>query len=294
MVAPYGQRARRLLPRPPRPARPTRVEALPPLVVLPPFVAPAAGLGTIVDALAEALSPETTRLQQRVLQLEPAPGGWRLTIEDGSTAEQTSEEFDAVIVATPAAPAATLVRSVDERIAELLAGVEYSSCAIVQLGYPTDQLPNPLDAAGVVVPHVEGRPLQACSFTSLKYAGRAPDGTVLMRAFFGGALQPELLELDDERLVELAREELNELLGVEGQPILTSVTRWHQSMPQYHLGHLPRVEEIEQRAARYPGLELAGAAFRGVGIPHCINSGQQAADRVLAKMHQPAGAVEQT
>jgi oxygen-dependent protoporphyrinogen oxidase len=263
------------------------------------FVAPATGLETIVHALADALGPQTTRLQQKVTRLDPTTGGWRLTIEDGATGEQTTEEYEAVIVTTPAPATAALIRSVDERMAELLGGVEYSSCAIVQLAYPTDQVKQPLDAAGMVVPHVEGRPLQACSFTSVKYAGRAPDGTVLMRAFFGGALQPELLELDDDRLVELAREELNTLLGVEGAPILTSVKRWDQSMPQYHVGHVPRVAEIEELAARHPGLELAGATFRGVGIPHCINSGQQAAERVLAQSERPtpehpASPVQQT
>jgi oxygen-dependent protoporphyrinogen oxidase len=257
------------------------------------FVAPAEGLGRIIDALGSALGGEAVRLGQQVKQLEPASSGWRLTVEDTVTGRCTTEEFNAVIIATPANVAARLLQPVDARLGGLLAGVGYSSCAIVHLAYPLDRVRHPLDAAGLVVPHVEGRPMQACSFYSVKYAGRAPDGVVVLRAFFGGALHPELTALDDDCLTELAQSEVATLLGAEGQPLLASVTRWPKSMPQYQVGHLQLVDKVERCVERHAGLELAGAAYRGVGIPHCIHSGEQAAERILAAIDQTSGKVEQ-
>jgi oxygen-dependent protoporphyrinogen oxidase len=250
------------------------------------FVAPTAGLSTIVKALGSALGGQSLRLGQRVQQLEPTLNGWRLGVEDATTGRQSTEQYDAVIVAVPAGAAARLLRQIDERAAELLAVIEYSSCVVVQLAYPVDRVRHALDAAGLVVPDVEGRSMQACSFSSVKYAGRAPDGTVLFRAFFGGALRPELLNLDDHSFVDLAKREVGTLLAAEGEPLLTSVTRWRDAMPQYHLGHLHRVDEIQRRIDRHTGLALAGAYLRGVGIPHCIHSGERAADQLLATILQ--------
>ncbi|MEM6799605.1 MAG: FAD-dependent oxidoreductase, partial [Planctomycetota bacterium] len=96
----------------------------------------------------------------------------------------------------------------------------------------------------------------------------------------GGALQPGLAELPDEELHKLVREELRALLGVIGNPLETEIARWPRGMPQYHLGHLDHVDQIESLVAKLPGLELAGAAYRGVGVPQCIHGGEQAAERV--------------
>ena len=109
----------------------------------------------------------------------------------------------------------------------------------------------------------------------------ATNGHVLIRVFVGGALQADLAVLPDDKLIALARKELGELIGAEGQPDLCRITRWEGAMPQYHLGHLDLVKQIESRVAELPGLELAGNAYRGVGVPQCIHSGEQAAQRVL-------------
>ena len=104
---------------------------------------------------------------------------------------------------------------------------------------------------------------------------------MLIRVFIGGALQPELVERDDSELTCIALQDLAELLGASGDPELVQVIRWHNAMPQYHLGHLEQpVDRIAARVAQRPGLALAGSGYRGVGIPHCIHSGQQAADQV--------------
>ena len=111
----------------------------------------------------------------------------------------------------------------------------------------------------------------------------------LIRVFVGGALQPELLQLSDAELRRLALEDLSALLNITGEPQITDIARWPASMPQYHVGHLDRVARIEQLTARHPNLALAGNAYHGVGIPQCIASGQQAAERIASWHQNPSG-----
>jgi oxygen-dependent protoporphyrinogen oxidase len=178
-----------------------------------------------------------------------------------------------------------LLRGVDAPLADDLAAIPYASSATVTLAYRREDVPHPLDGFGFVVPHVERRPLLAGTFSSLKYPGRAPDGTVLVRAFVGGALQPELVELSDAALLRSVREELGALIGVRNEPLLSRIARWRQAMPQYQVGHLDRVARIRDRAATL-GLQLAGNAYEGVGIPDCIRSGETAADSLFAGLQR--------
>jgi hypothetical protein len=140
---------------------------------------------------------------------------------------------------------------------------------------------NLLDGFGFVVPAVEKRRIIAGSMASVKFPGRAPEGKVLLRVFVGGALQPELGELPDDEIRQLVLEELRELIGLSGEPEFCEVIRWLSMMPQYHVGHLDLVAKIEERSAAIPHFALAGNAYRGVGIPFCIRSGEQAAERVM-------------
>ncbi|MGH8012250.1 MAG: protoporphyrinogen/coproporphyrinogen oxidase, partial [Candidatus Binataceae bacterium] len=144
--------------------------------------------------------------------------------------------------------------------------------------------PRPPVGFGFVVPVIEGRRIIAGSFSSLKFAGRAPAGLVLARAFIGGALQAELMRLDDDAMAAAAREEFAALTGVRGAPLFTYVKRWPRAMPQYAVGHLDRVDTIEAEAAAIPYFALAGAFMRGVGIPDCIASGERAAETVFAQV----------
>jgi oxygen-dependent protoporphyrinogen oxidase len=190
-------------------------------------------------------------------------------------------DADALIVATPAYDAARLLMPHDAELACLLGEVRYSSAASVNLAYRAADIPRLPESFGFVVPVKERRKIIACTFSSVKFAHRAPDGTVLMRTFLGGALQSEMMALEDSALVAAAREEIAALLGVRAEPVLTHVQRWPEQMPQYSLGHLDRVARIERRSSALPGLALAGAAYRGVGIPDCVHSGEQAAEAVL-------------
>src|SRR5262249_35043839 len=152
--------------------------------------------------------------------------------------------------------------------------------ATVSLAYRSSDV-GALPGFGFVVPAIERRSLLACTFASRKFAGRAPDGHELLRAFVGGARRPDLPALPDAELIELVRSELRALLGITADPLLLRVHRQLRAMPQYTVGHLDRVAAIEARVAGLPGLALAGAAYRGVGIPDCVRAGEEAADAVL-------------
>jgi len=120
--------------------------------------------------------------------------------------------------------------------------------------------------------------LIACTFSSVKFSGRAPEGHVLLRAFAGGALQPDIFALDESVMAEKVEADLRELLGITTKPLFTEVAKWERSMPQYEVGHLDRITEIENEVSKLPGLTLAGNAYRGAGIPDCIRSGEAAAE----------------
>ena len=240
------------------------------------FVTLKEGMEDLVAALATRLQPGTVLLKQRVAGVERRGDRWRV-----ATAEGADLDADRVIVATESHAAARMLRYVDPTLATLLAEIPYASSATVTLGYRRADVPHPLDGFGFVVPRTEKRALLACTFSSVKYAGRAPEGDVLLRAFVGGALNEAVLELDDAPLVMRARAELREALGITAAPALARVFRWPKAMPQYHVGHLARVETIERRAGALPGLDLAGGAYRGVGISDCVRSGEGAAERAL-------------
>ena len=190
-------------------------------------------------------------------------------------------EADAVCLALPASASAHLLRDIDDQVASELEGISYASSATINLAYKREDIPHALDGFGFVVPFIEKRSLMACTFSSVKFAGRAPDGCELLRAFVGGALQPEILALPEAELITRVRADLKDLLGIERPPPFTEVSRWEQSMPQYHVGHIDKVKRIRERVASLPRLALAGNAYSGVGIPDCIRSGESAADDLI-------------
>jgi oxygen-dependent protoporphyrinogen oxidase len=139
---------------------------------------------------------------------------------------------------------------------------------------------------GFVVPAIENRKIMACTFSSLKYPGRAPQDKILLRAFVGGILQPDLFTADDGAMEWNVRAELASLLGVNANPLFTRIWRHPDSMPQYHVGHQERIQRIETALARFPTLALAGSAYHGVGISDCVRTGEEAAERVIERLRR--------
>lgn len=239
------------------------------------FVSLDRGMQGLVDALAAVLPRDNIHLGCPVRGLS-RDQAWRLHTGKGDF------DVDGVIVATPAPATAELIQGFDPLIARELGEIPYASSVTMSLAFRRSEVPADLDGFGFVVPHVEGREILACTYSSVKYPGRAPVDGVLLRVFIGGALQPEMLERDDPSLVGSARRELQALLGIGATPLFTDVHRHIRAMPQYRVGHLDRIARIDARLREHPGLQLAGNAYRGVGMPDCIHSGEQAAERLFA------------
>lgn len=240
------------------------------------FLTPRRGMSSLLDAIAAKLKPGVVQTNVAVTALSREGSQWLVR------ANERTETFDAVIVAVPAYIAHTLLRPLDETLADETAAIPHAGCSVVVAGYRREQIQRPIQGAGLVVPHCEGRKIIAVSFSSDKFAGRARDDYVILRTFVGGALQADLAKLPDDDLKQLTAEELHDLVGLVGPPEFSVIARWLGVMPQYHVGHLDRVARIEARVQAIPRFALAGNAYRGVGIPFCIRSGEQAAERVTA------------
>ncbi|HEX4209616.1 MAG TPA: protoporphyrinogen oxidase, partial [Candidatus Binataceae bacterium] len=184
----------------------------------------------------------------------------------------------------PAYASAAILEGLAPRLAARLRSLNYASAATVNLAYRVSDFSNPPDGFGFVVPIIEQRRIIAGSFSSLKFAGRAPSEMMLARVFMGGALQHGMMELDDSQMAAAARDEFRDLFDVTAEPLCTFVRRWPQSMPQYLVGHRERVNGIDGSAAELDRLILAGAYLHGVGIPDCIAGGERAADSILARL----------
>jgi protoporphyrinogen/coproporphyrinogen III oxidase len=204
----------------------------------------------------------------------PGAGGarWLVRLAGGEAIEA-----DAVCVALPAHAAAHLLSGIDADLAAELGAIPYASTATVNLAYSRASVPHPLDGFGFVVPHVERRAALACTFSSVKFPGRAPAGHALLRAFVGGALQPEMFALDEEEMTRVVRRDLRDLLGIEAPPLFAHVEKWPRSMAQYHLGHTARVGRIRRHLSSLAGLALCGNAYTGAGLPDCVREGERAA-----------------
>lgn len=243
------------------------------------FVSFRQGMQTLVDRLAACLLAGTVRLHTRVSGLQRLPGTsrWLVHVQD-----HPALEADALCLALAAPQAGQLLADLAPELSATLQEIPYASSAIVNIAFKRADVAHPLHGMGFVVPAIEQRTLIACSFSSVKFSGRAPQDQVLLRAFVGGALQQAQYELSDAAMQHAVCQDLQQLLGITSDPTYISVSRHPQSMAQYHLGHLQRVARVEALVGRLPGLVLAGNAYHGVGIPDCIHSGDTAAQALLA------------
>ncbi len=257
-----------------------RAQQSPPAI----FTTLATGLETLIERMVSKLPSASLRLQTPVLQIEADRGRWRLTTAQGE------DRFDAVVLATPLHVTQALLRPLGEgaRLIGLLPQ-QATSAIVVALAFAGAQaahlrIPG---GFGFVVPQTfdgESGPthqLLACTFVHQKFPGRAPQGAVLLRAFFGGDSGEALLGEADDKLVERARLQLSRVLGPLPKASETIVRRWPHSLPQYAVGHLERMAELESLLGTMPGLHLVGSAYHGVGLPDLIRQGRATA-RLLA------------
>lgn len=241
------------------------------------------GLGGLIASLEDRLSGAGASLcrgtnVQAVRTAGSGPGPpYRIELEgrDGLEAE-------AVILATPAYVSAGFLRPFDEAAALALDGIPYASTMTISMVFPESAVKSLIRGYGFVVPRVENRSLIAATWSSMKWAERAPVGQCLVRCYLGRRGREHLLDLDDTELTGRACRELEAIAGIQSPPLHVEVYRWPRAMPQYIRGHRERVRHIRERVARQPGLYVTGAAYDGIGIPDCIRDAEQTAAKLSA------------
>jgi oxygen-dependent protoporphyrinogen oxidase len=246
------------------------------------FVSFRTGMQTLVEALEGALPEGVVRKRARVTALRRAGSEWRLGVA-GPGSPEREVAAEAVVLALPAPACAPLLREAAPVLAEQVGAIPCGGAATVTGCWPCREVSHPLDGFGFVVPRTEGRAILGCTFSHVKYEHRAPEGHALLRAFL--PLPPGAEELPDDeleaRLTAAGLADLRALLGIRAEPTFTLCWFGRAVMPHYRVGHLERVAEIERLAEQLPGFALAGNAYRGVGIPDSIRSGEQAAERLV-------------
>jgi oxygen-dependent protoporphyrinogen oxidase len=241
------------------------------------FVTLDRGMQVLVNRLVELIGRENIHYNTDVNSLVREKNEWRI----GLAKLDDDRVFDQVILAVPTAVASRLLKSVDAHVSDLLASIRYASSAVTCLLVERSQIEHALDGFGFVVPAKENRSILACSFSSIKFAGRCSSDKVILRIFMGGELSPDMWQLPDDELLKMAIGDLRGYLGLSGFPERHWIKRWPYSMPQYDVGHLALARSIEQALVNLAGVHYAGAGLRGVGVPDCITSGEKAANAVV-------------
>lgn len=234
------------------------------------------GMGQLPAALTRALPAASLRTREPVAWLTPDTP---FRVMSATGLELAAR---AVVLAVPASVAARLVAPFDAALAAGVGTLRAVSTATITLGYPRAQVAHPCAGMGFIVPRGESTRLLAVSWVSSKWAGRAPADWLLLRAFAGGALDADVLDASDDALVAAMHADLAPILGLAAPPLFSRVHRWHEASPQYEVGHLARVADIDRQVAATPGLFLAGSSYRGVGMPDVIADARATADRVCA------------
>ncbi len=247
------------------------------------------GMQQLVDAVLARLTATALRSHTPVQSIQPQNGGWLISAGYGT------DQFDAVLVATPTQAAATLLEIASADLAQELRSIHYSSSVTLTLGYDQKVRSSLPPGFGFLVPRSEGKRMLAATFVHNKFPHRAPQDRALIRCFLGGARDEAVLQLSDEEILATARRELHEILGLTAEPQFARIYKWKGAMAQYGVGHLERLERIDRLRQRLPGLALAGNGYRGIGVPDCVRSGSEAAATLLAALGlAPAPQVSQS
>jgi oxygen-dependent protoporphyrinogen oxidase len=234
------------------------------------------GMQQLVETLVEGLPDGILRANSPVQAVQKQGRGWVVS------AGYASDEFDSVIVATSATAAVPLFEITCAALASELKAIPYSSSMTLALGFDQDVRAALPPGFGFLVPHSEGKRLLAATFVHNKFPHRAPEDRALIRCFLGGTRDEQVLQIADHEILNIVREELRQILGLNAEPLFTRIYRWKGAMAQYVVGHLERLQRIDDLLKQWPGLVLAGNAYRGIGVPDCVRSGEAAAQHVLA------------
>ncbi len=245
------------------------------------FMSFARGMGTLTDALVNRIQASSLFLGYGIASVhrDALSKRWRILSGGGDRIEA-----DAICFATPARVTAGFLKDTAPSLSEKLGRIRYESVATLNLAYRSESVPHARDGFGFVVPATEKRSLMACTFVDQKFKGRAPAGRVLLRAFVGGAFGRGFFQMADNDLVNAVRQDLEDLLGIRGEPLFHTVERYPEALPQYRVGHGDLVSEIEKETVPLEGLSLIGSSYRGTGIPDCIHDAELQAEAVFNKL----------
>ncbi|MHB1462871.1 MAG: protoporphyrinogen oxidase [Armatimonadota bacterium] len=241
------------------------------------------GMGSLISTLREKLTGVELFTRAKVISIKREGHKWLIGTEPSETQPSTEIAADAVLLCTPAYVAAALLHSSSECLASQLNGINYASTAVVSLAYPREAAAFADGASGYLVPHSESTFITGCTYSHSKWPNRAPDDIALFRFFIGYAKQDHLVREEDEAsLMGMTHQEARKLMGINAEPIFGRCHRWIQATPQYDVGHLDKMDCIDQELSKLEGLFLAGAAYRGIGVPDCITQGRTQAGRIGA------------
>jgi len=235
------------------------------------------GMQTLSQACAHFIGKDSIRLGAAVKAVQPKDKGYSVALEGGETLEA-----DHVMIGAASYDAAEIVRDLEGSLAEQLTKIEWSSSATVSIAFRREDVSVPLNGFGFIVPRIEGRRINAATFSSIKWSFRAPGDFVLIRGFVGGGHHEELVqELDDAGMVKMVLEEFDAILGLKADVRFSKVYRWFKGMPKYTVGHLDRIAVLDRTLTSHPGLHLIGCSYKGIGIGDCVHQAQIAAEKIL-------------
>jgi len=240
------------------------------------------GMGTLLERLAKELQGELT-LSTKVDHISHQAGVYHVR------AERHEWEADALVLAIPPHAAAPLLGGLHAELGRHLQAIEAADIAVTALAFPKEAFVQSPDGYGFLVAPGEPHSVLGVLFESNIFPERAPAGQVLVRAIQGGVADRDILQRDDATLVGNATTILGEALGLRAAPTKSWVWRSPRAIPQYHLGHQERLADIETLLARYPGLEIAGSAYRGVAVGSLIEDAEGVAQRVLERARVARG-----
>ncbi|HKN71632.1 MAG TPA: protoporphyrinogen oxidase [Terriglobales bacterium] len=238
------------------------------------------GMQQMTDALVARLDANALRKSSLVQSVIPQDDAWTVS------AGYQSDQFDAVIIATPTHAAAAVLQAADGNLSRELGEIQYSSSVTVTLGYGEKVRRSLPPGFGFLVPRSEGHRMLAATFVHNKFPHRAPENRAIVRCFLGGARDEQILQSSEAEILEIVRRELRQIIGtaLDAEPLFARVYKWKSAMAQYSVGHLERLQRIEALRQKLPGLALAGNGYSGIGVPDCVRSGAEAAGKILAEM----------
>jgi oxygen-dependent protoporphyrinogen oxidase len=235
------------------------------------------GMQVLPQACTEYIGKDSIRINAGVKAVEPRGKGYSVVLESGETLQA-----DHVMLASASYDSLEMVKGFDANLAAKMGVIEWSSSATVSIVFRKEDVRVPLRGFGFIVPRVEGRRINAATYSSIKWSYRAPDDTIMVRVFVGGGHHEELVrELDDAGMVRMVLEELDTILGLKANALFSKVYRWYKGMPKYTVGHLEQIAVLDRMLATHQGLHLIGCSYKGIGIGDCVHEAQIAAEKIL-------------